>query len=505
LGTGGQKDEDNYFFHFSISDPDSGGPYTFFTCSNPANHTSGGTIFRNIAFQWSSAGDPGDTCLDFNLWNNIAQECTFTDCPVAIKFLHLQQSAKQCSINYGNNADNPVQNNTTAIVMAGIQCEVSGPSEMNGGLLSANSTSAFCSIGGGQSNCNHNTFRNLHIFGWDYGLDYSDINGTGIGSGTQNNVIDGCHMEITKTCVYMAPAASSAEFILNETIVNCNLQKSQDSADGSPIVWIDSSEGTASNVGPITLVNNLIFSNVTGGAGQIPAGGHMGAAQDNQYGVEIGTCGYVSIIGGQISQMGTQTGDDGSANICISGYATRVSIDGVNLSPTYAGTNAGRANGIDGSGASQYGLLISGSPTSVLVTSCFAIGVVSISGSPEYVVIDSCSGLTEMSVTGSPYTVLVTNCAGYNDQNTSINTLAHISDGTPYAAHNQGSNFGRNYYGPSLVMFTAANSIGGTFQVNGGTAQTLLPLQFVTVFLNSPYDTIQFNTHAPSAFAWTGK
>jgi hypothetical protein len=109
LGTGGQA-KGNQFFHFSISDGDGGGPYTFFTCSDATNHTSGGTIFRNLAFQWNAPGDPGDTCLEFDLWNNIAQECTFTDCPVAIKLLHLQQSAKQCSINYGNNGMNPVQN-----------------------------------------------------------------------------------------------------------------------------------------------------------------------------------------------------------------------------------------------------------------------------------------------------------------------------------------------------------------------------------------------------------
>jgi hypothetical protein len=54
-------------------------------------------------------------------------------------------------------------------------------------------------------------------------------------------------------------------------------------------------------------------------------------------------------------------------------------------------------------------------------------------------------------------------------------------------------------------MFTTSSSSSGTFQVNGGLAQTLLGNQFVTVFLNSPYDTIQFNLHGPVAFTWTGK
>jgi hypothetical protein len=50
-----------------------------------------------------------------------------------------------------------------------------------------------------------------------------------------------------------------------------------------------------------------------------------------------------------------------------------------------------------------------------------------------------------------------------------------------------------------------ANSLGGTFQVNNGTAQTLLASQVVSVFLASPYDTIQFNTHLPFAIQWTGR
>jgi hypothetical protein len=99
---------------------------------------------------------------------------------------------------------------------------------------------------------------------------------------------------------------------------------------------------------------------------------------------------------------------------------------------------------------------------------------------------------------------MVTNCAGYNDQNTSINTLANIATGTAYSAATQGANGGTSYWGPSFVMFTA-KSTGGTFQYNGGTAQTLLASQVVCLTLASAYDTIQFNTHVPAAFTWIGK
>lgn len=98
----------------------------------------------------------------------------------------------------------------------------------------------------------------------------------------------------------------------------------------------------------------------------------------------------------------------------------------------------------------------------------------------------------------------ISNCPGYNDQNTSINTLANITASTAYHAANQGANGGTSYFGPSFVMFTA-NASGGTFQYNGGAAQTLLPSQVVCLTLASPYDTIQFNTHKPAAFAWVGK
>jgi hypothetical protein len=36
------------------------------------------------------------------------------------------------------------------------------------------------------------------------------------------------------------------------------------------------------------MVNNVIYSDVTGGMGQGGQGGHMGQAQPNQYGVQIG-------------------------------------------------------------------------------------------------------------------------------------------------------------------------------------------------------------------------
>jgi hypothetical protein len=94
-----------------------------------------------------------------------------------------------------------------------------------------------------------------------------------------------------------------------------------------------------------------------------------------------------------------------------------------------------------------------------------------------------------------------------SDNNTAYNAVDYgvTGAGTAYSAATQGANDGTSYYGPSLVMFTASSSAGGTFQVNGGTPQGLLANEFVTVFLNSPYDTIQFNVHPPATFSWTGR
>ena len=443
------------------------------------------------------------------MWNNVAQECTFTDCPRAINFQSLQQSAKQCSISYGVSITEPTD--VYAIIMAGNQCEVSGPSEMKGGLTSGMAPvpigNAFMYICGGLSNCDHNTLRNLHIYGWNYGVDYSDVNSTGIGGGCQNTVIDGCHMEIFKSCVYMKAFNSSTQ-IFNQAIVNCNLQKDQDSTDGGPIVFIDSNGGAATNIGPITLANNLIFSNVT----YDPDNQQYGEAQDDQYGVQIGTCADVSIAGGRISQMGGNSPTTRSANICISGDPTSVTVSAVDLNGVYPGANKGNSTGSYGSAASEYALLILGNPQIVKVTDCFMSGTtgysVSITGSPETVRLTNCQfGTSPLSVTGAPVSLIVTNCTGYNDQSTVIGSGVSTGDYPTSSTGNTAATAGAltggvNYYGPSLVIFTAGAS-ALTVHING-VASTYPGLSAGTVFLNSPYDVFYFGA-APGHFEWIGK
>jgi hypothetical protein len=507
LGTGGQSGA--AYYHFSISDPGESGPYTFFSLD--AVHTSGGTYFRNIAFEWNSAAYALDTVLYLHYFNGGADSCTFSGCATAAYIQGLGIGFRNCTINYSE-GNIPVPFNFTAILLSGINCEISGPSEFNGKNLEG-ATTACISIGGkdNPTNCNLNKVRSLHITGWNYGIDYSDINGSGISSNTADNVIEDCVVDSINTCVNLQPASSSGQ-IFNQEFSNNTFTKSQDSTTAGPIVFIDSNSGTATNIDQISLIDNTIYSNVTGGSGQGGMDEHTGSALTNQYGVQIGTCAAVSIVGGRISQCGTKTGagTDGTANICISGNPTSVTVTAVNLSGLYPGANSGGSTGSDGSAASEYALLISGDPQLVEATDCLMSGTigysVSITGNPGTVRLTNCTfGSSALSVTGTPTSLIVRNSTGYNDQNTTINTLAHITDGMAYSAATQGSNSGTSYYGPSLVTFTANSSAGGTFQVNGGTPQGLLANQFVTVFLNSPYDTIQFNVHPPAAFAWTGR
>ena len=476
LGGGGQSGS-NKAFNFSINDTTVAG--TFLTVMGA--HTSGGQHFLNLGFQWNAPNSAYfmDTCVSVAAWNTTFQECTFTDCPVAVNFTGLAGSMTRCTINYAASSGFTGPANTTSIIVAGQQTEISGPSEFNGNTQGT--TGACILIGGGTANSNHTTLRNLHIYGWNYGLDYQDINGTGTGSGAQNSVVDGCHFECFKTCVNVKPLSSSGQ-IFNQAFSNNLITKGQNSTNGAAIFLIDSNGGASTNIDHISLVNNLIYSDVTS------AGGHTGVAQSGQYGLQIGTCQTVNITGGQISQVGTVAGSDGTANICISGVADSVIATGVNLNAYFYGSNGGSSTGSSGSNSSQYALLVSGDPVYVQVDNCSMIGF---AGTP-------------VSVTGSPGAVYVTNCVGYNDQNTVINLIANITTGVAYEAATQGANSGTSYFGPSFVMFTA-NSSGGTFQVNGGTAQTLLASQVVCLTLVSPYDTIQFNTHAPSAIMWVGK
>ena len=485
-GTGGFNNNiGNY--HFSIHDAMEPGAFL----GDTGSHTSGGVVLRNLAFQWVSPSYYQDTCLFFGSTNDTAEGCNFTDCPAAINFSGLAGSAVRCTVNYNVMGSPPA--NVTAFWINGEQNAILGPSELSGGGGSLTGTSACVGIGGSPSATEHNTIRGVHIFGWNYGIDYSDINATGIGSGTSNDVIDGCKIDCSNSCINLFPGSGGK--IFNQTFANNEMTKSQDSNDGSPIVYIEkSAEGAAGDIGPTFLVNNVIYSNVTGGTGQVPPDAHRGMAQHNQYGVQIGTVDYVSILGGQISNCGTKGGSDGTANICISGNPNKVIVSNVDLNAQYVGANSGNSTGNAGAGPSQYALLISGNPEVVQVSNCSMEGFAG----------------NQISVSGTPLSLIVTNCPGYNDQNTPV-ASGHMAGDYPTstsgntAATAGALTGGANYYGPSLVIFTVGSGAALSVYVNGVTSS--YPANSVgTVFLNSPYDQFYFiGAVAPAHFNWIGK
>jgi hypothetical protein len=501
LGTGGKSEGGEAYYHFSISDPAEAGPYTFFYVN--ASHTSGGTFFNNIAFDWLTPGYALDTCIFFSIWNGGVYGCTFQNCPTAINIQGLGVSVKNCTITYGQDITTPTA--VTAIVLGGqaINCEISGPSEFNGHSVGGNSTCIVIGAAVSPSACNLNRISGLHITGWTYGIDYSNINGATNGSNSQFNVIEGCHIDASNTCVNLQPSSSSG-LIFDQKFIGNTFFKSQNSANDAPIVFIDSNNGTATNIDEISFIDNLIFSDVTESQG--------GTAYSNQYGVMIGTCAAVSIVGGRISQCGTTDGSDGTANICISGNPTSVTVTSVNLNGVYPGANSGSSTGTSGSAASEYALLISGDPQIVKVTDCFMSGTsgysVSITGSPETVRLTDCTfGESALSVTGTPTSLIVTNCTGYNDQSTVIASGVSTGDYPTSSTGNTAATAGAltggvNYYGASLVIFTAGAS-PLTVHING-VASTYPGLSSGTVFLNSPYDVFYFGA-APGHFEWIGK
>jgi hypothetical protein len=140
LGTGG-ADKEHTAFHFSITDPsDEAGPFTFLNCSGPHHHTSGGTYLRNIAFEWVSAGYALDTVLYLDYYNGGADSCTFANCATVAFIRGLGMRFRNCTINYYGTTM-PLSPNFTAILLSAINCEISGPSELNAKYLLDNATS----------------------------------------------------------------------------------------------------------------------------------------------------------------------------------------------------------------------------------------------------------------------------------------------------------------------------------------------------------------------------
>lgn len=503
-----------------IVTPTSGLGDTLFNMLGP--HTSGGMYFRNIGIKWASGTSVNDVAFNLQTWGGKIQDCEFLDVPTALAFGGDQTgfkvgglgcTAERCVIRYG--ISRTVPNNATAIVMSGEQAQIIGPSEfIQKSISTGGPTGCVCvGWGGGQPGSEHQILNGVHISDWMYGIDFANLNSIpNLNKGAQifyvvNNEIDAYGIGIN----LRAQAASTS--IASGTINGNTIVKSGNSSDGKALLVIDALSngdgGSNNNILDINFVGNTIYSNVNS------SGSPHGTAQNNQYGILLNGGTALKFTGGKIGNMGNNATSpaDGSANVCIAslradgvtqgtGGAGTVTFRDVSLTPGYPGAGGGAS----GATNSLFAVLVTATLTAGPITfdGCDMTGYSA--GPPA--TYTGCYGVgiaTGASVAVG--TLFIRNCPGYNDQLVVINTLSGIAAGVANQAYNQAanvSNAGISYFGPSFVLFTA-NAAGGTLQVNNGTAQTLLANQVGFIWLNSPYDKIQFNTHAPAAFQWYGK
>ena len=455
-GSGGKSDGAGApdFFHFVISPPHTilAVPAYFFYCTG--SHTSGGQCFRSLAFNWTETPNP-DVCIFADVWNCRAEDCTFTDCPVAFEAQDLNCGLEACTVQYssayaGPNGGGPTGSTAyAAIVLAGPECYIHGPAEI---LQQAQNVSHpfptnSCAISF-QDGLEHGVVRDVHVNHFSYGITYA------IASNTTINLCDITNVEFSNyiTCVYMAPSGSSG-VIYGQRFTACSFAIGDNSTSATSAVYIAQGQG---------VIDDVEFTACT-------------AFQSLLHGYEVHTCTNLKIIGGTASG----NGPSGGAGIAILGSGGKHYFGGVNLDSKYPQANAVRSQ--------QYAFLCSGNPQyPILVDGCSMHGYTL--GSP-------------VSVTGTPTQLIIKNCTGYNDVNTSISSVVPTSATSAATASALGGG-SINYYGPSLIIFTNGTSMS-TFVANG-ISSSVPANAFVIYYVASPYDQVKF-TGTIADFAWIGK
>lgn len=160
---GGGSDTGAHFYHFSINNS---GNQTFFNCAaGSGGYTSGGKYFRGLAFFWVDSSSVGDTCIYAATWNCRAIDCTFTNCPVAFNAQGQSCVLKGCTIDY---ASGP--NDAIAVVIAGSNCGVLGPSELRQFAQSNPGAPTGCTCISIQGPADHTIIADAHISDWNVGM-----------------------------------------------------------------------------------------------------------------------------------------------------------------------------------------------------------------------------------------------------------------------------------------------------------------------------------------------
>lgn len=525
LGTGGRQGGSSGAdaYHFSA-----GADGILF--SSTGAHSSGGVQFHNLSINAASPTLTNTTGFLITTWNGTVRGCNIINFPVGVVLGQLSGKCEETVMWYAYPHANSAPGGTgvstltltnalsatiatvliptitagayvgtqpTMCVIGGNQSGVSGPGEWAQTPQNQSGPANVVGVGIGNTGKNnggfggtvqHNTITNIHISDFQWGISYCFNPGTiggfatgGLAGGGQANDIIGVHSQSYGTSVLMM-APTSGSSIFGEKYIGCTFAKGQNSADNSPIVYIDATTngGNNNNVQDIEFNGCTLFNP----SSQSPVHTHG-------YLIYSGT--DIRIIGGSVSGMGGSGANifigGGSNGIVSSGTPGRILINGTRLGATYP--NAQNVN------ASSYAVYIAGAPTQeVTIENCQMDGTFGIQ--PVFVGPSISSG-----------TLFITNCTGYNDQNFVIASGGGSAPTTTnQGAYNQtitgpgGSAQSTGYFGPSYIYGTNAGSTT-VFTLNGSTV-TLAANAPYFYYLSSPYDTIQF-AQAPATFHWIGK
>lgn len=508
------------FYHFMINGSGASGEQGLVLFRFVGDHTSGGGKLYRCAFSWKGGTNSTDQAMCLAFWNAIAEECSFYDVPVIASFGQLPdggikaQSGNGCELRrpvsrYGYGA-NPIDY-VTHIWMSGEQGYIRGPGEilMNSVQNTGFKSAVGCSVGGGVLGNEHQIIEGVHIVDWNYAIDFADINNVGIASGCQHTTIRDCQLVAWCIAVNCAPHSPGGVIYDQKYALNV-MTKAQSSIDGSPIAVVDVNNGPNSAVSGILFLGNMIYSNVTD---------HMpeknGIAQSHQYGIQINGGGSVVVMGNTIGSIGgNNPAVVGCAAIAITseytppynggfnadgsphpGYPTikgrppingspvksngggtpigaaHILIEGNILRPLYAGVYGNNPTGPNGSGPSDYAIIISGTQA----------GNIQIRGN-DMTGYPTATGplLVTATITG---TLEVADNQGYNDQQTPI-IPAGVPGAVPQAAGISASNAATlngggvtgciNYWGPSQLRFSNGNATG-TVTLHIGSDSYVIP------------------------------
>lgn len=442
------------FYHFSI---DYSAGSRFLSCTG--DYTTGGKYFRSLAFFGTNVSSAEDTCIYAGTENCRAVNCTFTDIPTAFNAQGTGSALEQCTIYYdgmSGTATAPVK----AIVIAGAQCEVTGPGEIFQQPRKSDGTGgpAYCtaiSIEGAE----YTVVADVHLSEWNIGVDFAQA------VGAQQTNVRNCEIQSWQSALNIQLPGHVAGSTFAIKVASCLLAKTDVSTDLAAVVLIDPQGNANSQLNDITLLDCTVIN---------PAPSNTAA----QHGLQIAGGTNIKVIGGTYSN----NSQVGGAGIAITGACGDVQIIGANLQPSYpwAGTTMGPVLNNQ-----QYGLLVTAAPTgTVYVADCDLTGYTSTI--PPQQAVSVTVALTRG--------LFIYNCPGYNDQGTSLNRNI-----PPTATTNNAATCTTPYFGPSVILFSNATPV--TLHVFGQT----ITEDFGIIFLPSPYDIFYFSGTLPMAFSWIGK